>query len=344
MCIRLSCVCVTCLALVSVCLAESADFEKATALFQQRQWAQAAAAFAEVEKKEPAQTDALLFEGKALVNLSKFDEAGQALQDYLKAHPKSDDASYLLAYVRFRQNRPKESLELMHSAAALKPPTADDLKVGALDYVLMGDYADAGRYLEEAVRLEPNNLEARYHLGRVRYQENRFDDAIAAFRAVLEKDPDNSRAQDNLGLCLEGKNQMEAAASAYQKAIELDQKSISHSAQPYLDYGTFLVRTSRPEEGITMLKKAAEIDRKSAPVRYQLGKAYFDLRRYPEAQQATEEAATLAPKDSPTHYLLGRIYQRLNKQELAEKEFKLTEDLRQAQESGSGMVSGMGRQ
>lgn len=93
-----------------------------------------------------------------------------------------------------------------------------------------------------------------------------------------------------------------------------------------------------------MLKKAAEIDRKSAPVQYQLGKGYFDLRRYPEAQQATEEAATLAPKDSPTHYLLGRIYQRLNKQELAEKEFKLTEDLRQAQESGSGMVSGMGRQ
>ena len=158
--IRLSCVCVMCLALVSMWVAESSDFEKAAALFQQRQWAQAAAAFAEAEKKEPGQTDALLFEGKSLVNLSKFDEAGEALQAYLKAHPKSDDASYLLAYVRFRQNRPKESLELMHSATALKPPTADDLKIGALDYVLIGDYADAGRYLEEAVRIEPNNLDA----------------------------------------------------------------------------------------------------------------------------------------------------------------------------------------
>jgi len=330
------------LALVSVWVAESPDFEKATALFQQREWAQAAAAFAEVERKQPGQTDALLFEGKSLVNLSKFDDAGDALQNYLKTHPKSDDANYLLAYIRFRQNRPKESLELMHAAAALKPPTADDLKIGALDYVLMGDYADAGRYLEEAVHVDPNNLEARYHLGRVRYQENRFDDAIAAFHAVLERDPDNVRAQDNLALCMEGKNQMEEAASAYQKAIELDQKSISHSAQPYLDYGTFLVRTSRPEEGITKLKKAAEIDPKSAPVQYQLGKAYFDLRRYPEAQQVTEEAARLAPKDSPTHYLLGRIYQRVNKQDLAEQEFKLTEELRQAQESG-GMLSGVGR-
>ena len=331
------------LVLTGLSVAQSSDFEKATALFQQRQWEPAAAAFAEVEKKEPERTDALLFEGKCLVNLSKFEGAGEALQQYLKTHPKSDDADYLLAYVRFRQNRPKESLELMHAAVALKPPTADDLKIGALDYVLMGDYADAGRYLEEAVRIAPENLEARYHLGRVRYQENRFDDAIAVFRTVLEKDPDNVRAQDNLGLCFEAKNQMEDAVAAYQRAIELDQKSVSRSAQPYLDLGTLLIKTSRPEEGIAFLRQAAEIDRRSGAVQYQLGKAYFDLRRYSEAQQATEEAARLDPKDSATHYLLGRIYQRLNKQELSAKEFKLTESLRQAQEVGSGMASGMGK-
>jgi hypothetical protein len=33
----------------------------------------------------------------------------------------------------------------------------------------------------------------------------------------------------------------------------------------------------------------------------------------------------------------------MNKQELAEKEFTLTEELRQAQESASGMASGMGQ-
>jgi len=334
---------ITILAVASLSTAQSSDFEKASALFQQRQWTEASVAFAEVEKKEPGQTDALLFEGKCLVNLSKFEEADQALQGYLRAHPKSDDADYLLAYVRFRENRPKESLELMHEATALKPPTADDLKIGALDYVLMGDFADAARYLEEALRMAPDNLEARYHLGRVLYHENRFDDAIAAFRQVLERDPGNVRAQDNLGLCFEGKDQMEDAASAYQKAIELDQKSLTHSAQPYLDFGTLLIKTSRAEEGIAVLQKAAVIDPKSAQVQYQLGKAFFDLHRYPEAQHATEAAARLDPKDSPTHYLLGRIYQRQNKQDLSAKEFKLTEELRQAQEAGSGMASGMGK-
>jgi tetratricopeptide (TPR) repeat protein len=334
-------------ALASVCpsivAAQSSEFDKAAALFQQRQWEQAAAAFAEVERHQPNQTDALLFRGKSLVNLNRFDDAAEALQAYRKTHPKSEDGDYLLAYVLFRQNRPKDSLELMHQASLLKSPSADDLKIGALDYVLMGDYGDAGRYLEEAVRMAPENAEARYHLGRVRYQQNRFDEAIASFQEVLRLEPNNVKAQDNIGLCLEAKNQMEDAVAAYQKAIEMDKKNLPQSAQPYLDLGALLVMTNRPEEGITHLLKAAEIDQKSSQARYQLGKAYFDLHRYSDAQAAAEEAARLDPKDSATHYLLGRIYQRLNKPELSAKEFQLTEELRQRQESSSGMASGMVR-
>lgn len=330
-------------AYVPSALAQALDFEKATALFQQRQWEPAAAAFAEVERRQPNQTDALLFEGKCLVNLNRFEDAAEALQAYRKAHPKSEDADYLLAYVRFRQDRPKESLELMHEAASLRPPSADDLKIGALDYVLMGDYTEAGRYLEEAVRIAPHNVEARYHLGRVRYQQNGFDEAIVSFQEVLRLDPNNVKAEDNLGLCLEAKNQMEDAIAAYQKAIEMDKKSLPQSAQPYLDLGALLVKTNRADEGIAHLLKAAEIDPKSSQVRYQLGKAYFDLHRYSDAQGAAEEASRLDPKDSATHYLLGRIYQRLNKPELSAKEFQLTEELRQKQEAGNGMASGMVR-
>jgi tetratricopeptide (TPR) repeat protein len=336
--------CIFLLPVACVSAAQSTDFERASALFQERRWEEAAAAFANVEKKQPSETDALLFEGKCLVNMVKLEEAGDVLQEYLKAHPRSDDADYLLAYVRFRQDRPKESLELMHAGALLKAPGPDDLKIGALDYVLLGNFGEAGRYLEEALRIAPNNLEARYHLGRVRYQQNRFDEAIASFRAVLELDPGNVRAQDNLGLCFEAKNHVDEALLAYQKAIELDQKSPAHSVQPYVDLGALLSKTNRAEEALTILRKAAEIDAKSAHAQYQLGKAYFDLRRYDEAQQAAEIASGLDPKDSPTHYLLGRIYQRLNKQDLSAKEFKLTEELRQSQEAGNGMASGLGRQ
>ena len=145
------------------------------------------------------------------MNLRKFDDAASALQNYAKSHPQSDDAVYLLAYISFRKDKPNESLQLFSDAAKLKPPAANDLMIAALDYVLLNDYNDAAHYLELSLTMNPDDVEARYHLGRVRYQQNQFDLAIAAFGEVIKRNPGNVKAQDNLGLSLEAKNQVEAA-------------------------------------------------------------------------------------------------------------------------------------
>ncbi len=328
------------LALTSICFAQSSDYGDALALFRQRHWADAAVIFQEVEKKQPAQTDALLYRAKCLINIAQFNEAAGALRAYLASHSQSADASYLLAYVRFRQDMPKESLALFTDAAKLKTPTADDLKIVALDYVLLNDFADAAHYLEEALEMDPENIEARYHLGRVRYQQNKFDQAIAAFEEVLKRDPQNVKAEANLGLCFEGLNQMEPAIAAYQKAIEWDKDSLEHNAQPYLNLGILLGKSNRSQEAIPLLSRATEIDPKSSQIRYELGKAYFDLGLLQDAQAATLEAISLNPKDSTAHYLLGRIYHRMGKTDLSAQEFKLTETLQRSDAGASGMASG----
>jgi tetratricopeptide (TPR) repeat protein len=322
----------------------SSSFEHAMQLFQQRRWAEAAAAFAECEKNEPGKTAASLYRGKSFVNLGQFEEAATALEKYREVHPQSDDATYLLAYVRFRQDKPKESLQLFTAAAKLKNPTADDLKVVALDYVLLADYDDAARYLEESLAMAPGNIEARYHLGRVRYQQNRFDLAIAAFREVLRRDPNNVKAQDNLGLSLEAKNEVDAAIAAYRQAIKLDENLTAHNEQPYLNLGTLLAKSSRTEEAIPLLVQASAIAPNSGKVHYQLAKAYFDLNRFENARLEAEKAVSLDPGESSNHYLLGRIYQRSGKSEMSKEQFRITEQLIHAKTksaNSSGMASGM---
>jgi len=88
--------------------AQSTCFTQAQEIFRQRQWADAATAFAECEKSEPGKTDALLYRGKSLINLGHFEDAATALQNYQQARTNSDDAVYLLAYVRFRENKPED--------------------------------------------------------------------------------------------------------------------------------------------------------------------------------------------------------------------------------------------
>jgi tetratricopeptide (TPR) repeat protein len=317
-------------------------FDQAMQLFQQRRWAESAGAFAECEKTDAARTNALLYRGKALVNLGQFEEAAAALDSYSQSHPQSDDATYLLAYIRFRQNQPKESLRLFTDAAKLKNPTADDLKVVALDYVLLGDYDDAARYLEESVAMDPGNIEARYHLGRVRYQQNRFDLAIAAFQEVVRRDPRNIKAQDNLGLSLEARNEVDAAIGAYHEAIKLDENLPVHDEQPYLNLGALLAKSGRTDEAIPLLVRASTIASNSGKIHYQLAKAYFDLHRFEDARREAEKAVSLDPDESSNHYLLGRIYQRSGSHELAAEQFRLTEQLIHSKGpgSGNGMTSG----
>jgi tetratricopeptide (TPR) repeat protein len=205
--------------------------------------------------------------------------------------------------------------------------------------VLLNDYDDAGRYLEECLRRDPENAECLYHIGRVRYQQNRFDDAIAAFEHALRLAPNDVRAQTNLGLSYDAENKNEAAIAAYRKAIALDQAASTHSEQPYLNLGILLAKSNQPAEAVPLLRQAERIAPNSNRVRYELGKAYFDLGQFDKAQPELEAAVRIDPKSRESHYLLGRIYQRLGKAELAAQEFKITEGLIRLHDAGASGMS-----
>jgi Flp pilus assembly protein TadD len=330
----------TVLTLITASSAQTEICQLANQFFYQHLWQQAAEAFQKCEIASPGKTDALLYRGKALVNIADFSAAASSLESYIANHPTSEDALYLLGYVQFRQDHPKQSLEVLARAAKLKAPQASDLKIAALDYVLLADYESAARYLEQSLRMNPQDAEARYHLGRVRYQQNKFDEAIAAFKQVLRQEPANAKAEDNLGLCLEAKNQNEEAIAAYRKAIEIESASVSKTEGPYVDLAKLLNTLNRSAEAAPLLSEAVKIQPQSASAHYELGRALFLLGRLEDSQSQLEEAIRLDPDNSSPHYLLGRVYSRMGKSERAAEQFKVTENLihRQNMHSG-GMAS-----
>jgi tetratricopeptide (TPR) repeat protein len=320
---------------------QSAVCDQAAEHFQAHRWANAAQAYAECEKTSAPGNDAHLYRAKALVNLGDFAGAATELDTYLAASPRSDDALYLLGYVRFRQDQPRESLETFARASTIRPPQASDLKIAALDYVLLNDYTRAARYLEQSLAMDPADNEALYHLGRVRYQQNRFDLAIAAFESLLRRDPGNLKAEDNLGLSLEATGKSGAAISAYRRAIGMDAQADSHSEQPYLNLGKLLNTLNRESEALPVLSEAVKINEASAPAHYELGRSEFALNHFEEARAQLERAAALDPHNSSPHYLLGRVLSRMGKQQEAAAEFKLTDNLIREKnaKSGQGMAS-----
>ena len=128
--------------------AQTDTYTRAVASFKTKDYRKAADLFTEVEAESAGTTDAMLYKGKCLANLGDFAEAEATLRAYLERHPESPDALAFLGFVLHRENKPQESLEFYNRAAKIEAPHADDLKIVALDYVLLNDLQDAVKWLD----------------------------------------------------------------------------------------------------------------------------------------------------------------------------------------------------
>ena len=294
------------------------------------------------------QTDALLTDAKSLFRQCKFAEADHVVRQYLEAHPNSADGHFLLGHVLFREiqaeaildrqlalqaqsgalgtpepglpkdreEKAKASLEEFTAGAKYHNPSAADLKIVAFDYIVLGDYPDADKWLTKMLEWAPNDSDAWYNLGRTKYNENRFAEAVSAFQQCLKLDPKNVKAEDNLGLSFAGMGHNEEAAAAYQKAIAWQEQSLAKNPRPYMDLGSLLIDENHQKDAVTLLLQAIEIDSRDSKTHELLGKAYTRLEEFPKAQAELEKAVELSPQTPNLHCMLAPVYR---KQGLAEK-------------------------
>jgi tetratricopeptide (TPR) repeat protein len=312
-----------CVAIVAAQGQAPDDYMRGKTAFDAHHYAEAASFFTKAEADNPGASDALLFEGKSLVNLQRFPEADQAFRKYLLRHPVSADGLYMLGFVLNREDKPRESLEIYNRAAQLSAPQSDDLKTAALDYVLLNDYSDAIQWLRRAVELDPRNQQAWYGLGRCYYTQSEFPDAEQAFTRALALEPQDLKAATNLALTLEMRNQSDEADRAYKNAISLADADPHTDEWPYLDYGSFLLERNRAAEAIPLLRKATALAPNCADCHGKLGRALDATGKFGEAVAELERAVALSPRDPTLHYALGRAYRSAGMMEKSKQELAL---------------------
>ena len=300
----------------------------------------------------PPPLDPILAEARSLADKGMASEAEQRVRQYLAVHPDSANAHFLLGHILFREiqsearlesqlalqvqapmggakvlgrnssdakdrdEKAKASLAEFTAGAKYSAPMAADLKVVAFDYVLLGDYLDADKWLTKMLEWTPDDAQGWYYLGRTKYNENRFAEAISAFEQCLKVDPKNVKAEDNLGLSYAGLGQNEEAARAYQTAIAWQSQLPVKNPGPYIDLGSLLLDNNKPDEAIANLLQAVEISPRDSKSHELLGKAYARLDQLPKAQTELEKALELSPQSTNLHCMLAPVYR---KQGLAEK-------------------------
>jgi tetratricopeptide (TPR) repeat protein len=271
-------------------------------------------------------------EARTLLDAGRTQEPETILRKYLADNPTSVDAHFLLGYVLFREQKAKESLAEFTAGARFRRPRADELKIVAADYVMLGDFSDADKWLSQVVAETPNDADSWYLLGRTKYSESEFPAAISAFERALSLRPRYIEAENNIGLCWKELNDREKAGAAFQAAIDW-QGDLPTDAQPFLNLGTLLADDQNNDRALPYLIKAAALSPGNPAIHEELGKAYLAMNKLPAAQAELEQAVALAPDASALHYKLGQILRREGLQDRAQQEFAICERLNGAHSS-----------
>lgn len=287
-----------------------------------------------------AQPDALLQRARELLNKGQLKEAEQSVREYLEGHSNSADGHFLLGYIFFKEQKAGASLAEYTEGAKYHDPDASDLKIVALDYVLLGAYTDADRWLTRSVEANPQDSESWYYLGRTKYNENRFQEGNHAFEQCLRLDPKNVKAQANLGLALEGLGRTGDALAAYRKAIAMQDQGAPKNAEPFINLGNLLLQQNQIDDAIENLVKAREISPQDSRVYESLGKAYLRLNKFAEAKAELQQAVALAPNSPAAHYMLGQVYRKTGATERAKAEFDRAVELNKTKSSGGMSTMG----
>jgi tetratricopeptide (TPR) repeat protein len=162
---------------------------------------------------------------------------------------------------------------------------ASTFKEKGWSLISLGDYPGAIQALQKALTLSPGDVQAESLLGWAQMLAEQYDDALATFDMVLQKEPTNSLARINVGYVCLKKQLFQDAIEHLSKAIRLDNDK---KATLYAHYYLGLVYHEREmyEDAEMFFLKTLKLGPNLIEAYYELGRA----RWYGEEREAAVEA------------------------------------------------------
>ena len=149
--------------------------------------------------------------------------------------------------------------------------------------ISQGDYPGAVEALRRALDLAPSAVEAQALLGWAQMLEERLDEAMATFAAVLQHDPQNALARVNIGfICLRKGVFGEAIEHLSRVIREGRDRRATLYAHFYL--GLVYLERGMHDDAIPFLTRAVELGPNLIEARYELGRALWGAERLEEAR------------------------------------------------------------
>ena len=165
---------------------------------------------------------------------------------------------------------------------------------------------DAREALEQALRLDPENLEYRLTQGDLMWAQGFWDNADKHYRELLEQDPENARAAYRIG---------QFAAKEYMKYGGMFTITRSADGLQMMDWREWGEEHRR--EALDYLRKSMRADPTFRDPYYQLGLLYYEMDRPQSLVEVFRRLLTYSPGDKDALLFCGLGYQATGDEEKA---------------------------
>jgi arylsulfatase A-like enzyme len=127
--------------------------------------------------------------------------------------------------------------------------------------------------IEEALRIDPKNLDALIRMAPYFRESGEAEKEKGVYLAILSVDPNHAPAWNNLGVIEETEGDLDGALACYERSIQCDPRF----ADAYVNRGNVYVVQGRLEEAMSNYETGIRLNPRSGPAHY--GKAMIYERR-----------------------------------------------------------------
>ena len=162
-----------------------------------------------------------------------------------------------------------------------------------------GKYKEAEAKYQQALKVEPKNVDAIVGLARLYDQQGNSQQAVATYQKALKLHPRNAIVYNDFGLCYGRRRELAPAQQMLQKAVELEPGRANYR----MNLATVLVDMGRPADAFQQLAAAQP----QGVAHYNLACLLDERGQHDQAADQARQALAKDPSLTPARELLAQL-------------------------------------
>lgn len=251
-----------------------------------------------------------LAQGLALKQAGRFEEAAQAFRKAILLDPRRPEAYAKLREVYGRKKIEELIQELEKAKARDKGDFISRNLLGVL-YAKKRLWQKAIALLQEALRIQPQDVDALTNLGWILTELKRYEEARQKFQEALRLSPDSARAHAGLGgIYAEANRDWKAAIAEYLKALHVEPENATYLS----DLAWAYYQAGQVDRAIEVFRKAIALKPDHVMAHANLGWAYLKKGEAEAAAAHFQEALNLDPNSSFARFGFAKALEALGRE------------------------------